>query len=86
MSIDQLARDLMPFIVVFVGLVAWHIRGEAKGLANEKALIELQKLVDKLESQLRALDSKIFDKLSYIERSLAKIEGKLSVDSEQQHS
>lgn len=85
MNIDQWVKDVVPFMVTFVAMVAWFIRLEAKGLANEKSLTEALKLIDKLDTQLRALDNRIVEKLSFIERSLSKIEGRLSIDNEQKH-
>lgn len=86
MIVDQWLRDLAPMMVTFVGMVAWFIRLEAKGLANEKGLVDAFKLLDKLDVQVRALDNKIVEKLSFIERSLAKIEGRLSIDNESKHN
>lgn len=45
-------------------------------------VIQLEKDMEKLESKHDALENKIFVKLSLIERSLAKIEGRLSLDND----
>jgi len=67
------------------GIMAWFIRLEAKGLANEKAQVDTAKSLDKLDVKVEALDNRIVEKLSYIERSLAKIEGRLSIDNDKQN-
>lgn len=86
MNVDQIIKDILPVLVLLGTCLAWFIRLEARCLANDKGLVECQKINDKLETQVRALDNRIVEKLSYIERSLAKIEGRLSIDNEQKHN
>lgn len=72
MPVDHLG-DVVTIGVLVIGLVVWLIRLEGKANYNEKA-------IEKLEVKHEALDSKIVDKLSVIEKSLAKIEGRLSIE------
>lgn len=65
-------------VSLVVALIVWLIRLEGKANTNEKA-------IEKLEVKHDALDSKIVDKLSVIEKSLAKIEGRLSIENEAQN-
>lgn len=85
MNLDQWFKDLIPVTATLIGMVAWFIRLEAKVLANDKSQNDCEKNVDKLDVQLRALDNRIVEKLSFIERSLAKIEGRLSLSNDQNH-
>lgn len=82
MEVDQWLRDVIPIGVTFIAMIAWFIRLESKVLSNEKSVIECERLSEKLDVQLRALDNKIVEKLSFIERSLAKIEGRLSLNND----
>lgn len=86
MSVD-LHPNVDSFIelgVLVVGVVVWLIRLEGK-IKNNSDKIEAVETnhtreIDKLEIRQEALENKIFDKLSVIEKSLAKIEGRLSIE------
>lgn len=82
MTLDPWIHELIPFILACAGAISWFIRLEAKVLSTDKAQVDLEKTVDKLDTLLRELDNRIVEKLSFIERSLAKIEGRLSIDTE----
>lgn len=56
----------------FIAVVVWLIRLEGKANYTERA-------VEKLEVKHDALDNKIVDKLSEIEKSLAKIQGRMGI-------
>ena len=62
------------FLLAGVGVIVWLIRLEGKAIYNEKGLA-------KLEVKHEALDNKIVDKLSNVEKSLAKIEGYLQIET-----
>ncbi len=85
MTLEPWVHELIPFVIMLGGIMAWFIRLEAKGLANEKAQVDTAKSLDKLDVKVEALDNRIVEKLSYIERSLAKIEGRLSIDNDKQN-
>lgn len=82
MTFEPWIQELIPLSTVIIGFIAWNIRHEARTLANEKAISEASRGLDKLDSKVEALDNRIVEKLSFIERSLAKIEGRLSIDHE----
>jgi hypothetical protein len=63
-----------------IGIV-WLVRLEGRVFSAHEKAIDLYNRVQKLDEKHDALDSKIMDKLSYIERSLSKIEGRLSIDT-----
>lgn len=71
--------EILSGLTVIVGLVVWLIRLE--GRVNFA-----QNLVNKLEVRHESLDNKIVNKLSDIEKALAKIEGRLSIENEQNRS
>ncbi len=71
----QFARDVLPIAMPIVGVVVWLIRLEGKTNYAAKGL-------DKLETKHDALESKIVDKLSIIEKSISKIEGLLSIENQ----
>lgn len=83
-------QDWAAVGIPILGGIIWAIRLEGKIDMHEDAIKEiktqhiadLKKEVEKLEIRHNALDSKIVDKLSVIEKSLAKIEGRLSIEAE----
>lgn len=66
--------------VAGVGLVVWLVRLEGKVLANERANVETQKDVDALRIEHNSLNHQTVKQLSEIRESLARIEGRLSVE------
>lgn len=84
MSPSEIPQFIYYSIGVFlfiVGAIAWLLRLENKvGNAHEKGN-KLEADHKALEVKIDATESKIFEKLSIIERSLAKIEGRLSVET-----
>lgn len=74
-------RALYPIAAAFVGLVVWSIRLEGKVKANEKANEQTQRDVDALRTKHEALDSKVIEELTRIREALARIEGRLSVET-----
>ena len=68
---------------ILVTIVAWLIRLEGRVGYGEKLTKANEKSLDELRAKHEALDSKIVEKLSNVERSLAKIEGRLSINNEQ---
>jgi hypothetical protein len=75
MPLDHLG-DAITFGALVIGHIVWLIRLEGKTNYNERA-------IEKLEVKHDALDNKIVEKLSVIEKSLAKIEGRLSIEAEE---
>ena len=71
----QFMRDVFPIGMPVIGLVVWLIRLEGKTNYAARGL-------EKLETRHEALESKIVEKLSVIEKSIAKIEGWLSIENQ----
>lgn len=71
LSFEQIV-SLFGIAVVLVGFIVWLIRLEGKTNYNER-------MIEKLEIKHDALDNKIVEKLSVIEKSLAKIEGRIGI-------
>jgi len=65
------------FFLACVGLMIWLVRLEGKLRYTEDSLT-------KLEVKHDALDNKIVEKLSLIEKSLARLEGRLNVTSKEE--
>lgn len=86
MPMDHLG-DALTIGVLVVGFIVWLIRLEGIAQQNRERIVEVDakssKAIEKLEVKHEALDSKIVDKLSVIEKSLAKIEGRLSIEHEE---
>ena len=59
------------------GIVVWFLRLEGRVKALEKQDEMQTKLIDSASVKAQALETKVFDKLSLIETTLARIEGKL---------
>lgn len=65
------------FFLAAIAALIWLVRLEGKMSNTKESLKEL-----KIKHE--ALDSKIIDKLSLIEQSLARLEGRLSVTSKEE--
>lgn len=70
----ELLNTAWLIIAGIVSGIVWLIRLEGKIKYNEQTLMELK-------VKHEALDSKIVDKLSLIEKTIARIEGLLSRDN-----
>ena len=81
MSVENFTIELSACATVLVLGIVWFVRLESKVLNSEKTLLDTQKIIDKLELRIETLDNRIFEKLSYIERSLENIKGRLSIES-----
>lgn len=66
----QITIDPIQAIIVITSLVAWFARLEFKTSSNEKE-------IDKIIQNHDGLEQKILDKISIVEQSLARIEGRL---------
>jgi len=79
-------KELIGILSFFLVGITWLFRLEARvNRANEKVeSLEKKQEHDILgvESKADAFESKIMDKLSIIEKSLAKIEGRLSIETQ----
>lgn len=73
---------LWPVFASALGFVAWLIRLESKVMVLEKDITEKNQQIDRLDIKIGAIEGKIIEKLSMIEKSLAKIEGRLSVEND----
>jgi hypothetical protein len=76
----NLSFELTGIVTLAVIGIVWLVRLEAQGNWNKEKIKEAIEKIAKLEEKHEALENKIVDKLSFIERSLAKIEGRLSID------
>lgn len=71
----QLTIDPFQAIVVITSLVAWFARLEFKTSSNEKQ-------IDKIITNHDSLEQKVLEKLSVVEKTLARIEGRLQIEGE----
>lgn len=69
----QITIDPIQAVIVITSLVAWFARLEFKTSANEKQ-------IDKMVTNHDNLESKLLEKLSVVEQSLARIEGRLQIE------
>ena len=74
--------ELTTIISMTVFVVLWLGRIQYLALTNQERIKELVERVLRIEEKHDELDSRIMDKLSFIERSLAKIEGRLISEKE----
>ena len=70
-----------PIFVTGVAALVWLVRLEGKVGANERGIDRLNDWSHLMEEKHANLDSKIVNQLSEIKQSLARLEGKLGVDS-----
>jgi len=77
-GMPQLDAGLVAIIGMFISLVAWATRLEAKNNMNADNIARQDKRQDAHEEKLSELDGRVFEKLSVIERMVATIEGRLS--------
>ena len=67
--------DPIQAVIVITSLVAWFARLEFKTSSNEKH-------IEKMIADHDNLESKLMEKLSIVEQSLARIEGRLQIEKE----
>lgn len=77
--------EMITAATALIVVVSWLIRLEGRVTYGEKLSHANEKSLDELRAKHEALDSKIVEKLSNVERSLAKIEGRLSIDNDKSH-
>jgi len=75
--------ELVTFVSALILGIIWLIRLEGKVSYGETMQKELSGEIKDLRTKHEALDSRIVDKLSNVEKSLAKIEGRLSINKGQ---
>lgn len=66
----QALNSYWPFLTAFISLIVWSVRLEGKVAFAQKEISELKIKHDSLDSQL-------VEKISTIEKTLARIEGRL---------
>lgn len=69
--------ELTSLIICGIGALVWLVRLEGRVLGVSEKMKDLTSQVTNQEKKHEALDNRIMEKLSFIERSLAKIEGQL---------
>ena len=74
----NLPLDLTGFILSGTAALIWLVRLEGRLITALEKVKDLSSQVSNQEKKHEALDNKIMEKLSFIERSLAKIEGQLN--------
>lgn len=72
---------IIAAITAAVVAIAWLVRLEYLGKTNTRDIETLNLRVITLEAKHDALDSKVVDQLTEIKISLAKIEGKLGIET-----
>lgn len=72
---------ILTAVCLFVGVVVWFARLEGRINNCEQRNDDLKDDITDLRSKHEALDNRIVDKLSNVEKSLAKIEGRLSINN-----
>lgn len=77
MNLELDTQSLLYIFTSLIGCVIWFVRLEGLSKFNYRMIEELHTEITELRVKHEALDSKIVDKLSVIERSLAKIEGRI---------
>jgi hypothetical protein len=70
--------ELWPIIFPIILSIVWMIRLEGKTNYNLKLTEQNERSLDELRIKHENLDSKVVEKLSGIEKSLARVEGFLS--------
>jgi hypothetical protein len=75
--------ELTSLIIFGIGGLVWLVRLEGKVLGASEKIKDLTAQVVNQEKKHDALDNRIMEKLSFIERSLAKIEGQLNYKERQ---
>ena len=74
---------MMSVVSGVVGVIVWLVRLEASSNQTRDRHKDLLEKLVRLEQKYEALDTRIVEKLSVIEKSLAKIEGRLSLSVKQ---
>lgn len=80
----QVSVELTAALLIMVGAIVWLIRLEAKVLAMNDKGKELANQIAKVEEKHDALDNRIVEKLSFIERSLARLEGRFLTNTDKE--
>lgn len=73
-------KVLWPVLLGGIGFIVWLVRLEGKIEANKTANQETQKDVDALRIEHNTLNHQTVKQLAEIRESLARIEGRLSVE------
>lgn len=81
MTITIGLAELLTVVGALSIALIWLIRLEGKVAFTEKMQAEQSGEVKELRTKHEQLDSKIVEKLSNVEKSLAKIEGRLSINN-----
>lgn len=76
-GLPQIDSGLVSLGIALVGTIVWFTRLESKGAQNASDIEKGDKRHEALEHKVELLDNRMMEKLSNIEKILAKIEGKL---------
>jgi hypothetical protein len=77
--------DISQLIGGLICAIVWFVRLEGKVLAEQEKNKELFSKIAKVEEKHDALDNRIVEKLSYIERSLARLEGRFLTNTDKEN-
>jgi hypothetical protein len=83
MPID--VTSIVTIAVTVGGMVVWFIRLEGRVNYNEKITLSHDGQLAEQRQRIQAFDDKIVDKLSEIEKSLARLEGRFQIDQEKKN-
>lgn len=81
----ELGSIIAASIVVFLtfgGCIIWNIRLEGRVNYCEKTISRQDTTITELWTRITNFDSKVVEKLSKIEISLARLEGKMQIDND----
>lgn len=81
MTFNMTFGDLLVVIGFFVTSAIMFARVDGRVSGHDNRLNDFSDSLKELRSKHEALDNKIVDKLSNVEKSLAKIEGRLSIQN-----
>jgi len=79
MTFNMSFGDLLVVIGFFVTSAVMFARVDGRVTGHDKLFEAFAESLKELRTKHEALDNKIVDKLSNVEKSLAKIEGRLSI-------
>jgi hypothetical protein len=74
--------EYFPLVLSILGGVVWLLRLEGRQNMSEKLISNAQIDIDTLRVKHEALDSKVLEKISQIQQTVARIEGMLEARNE----
>jgi hypothetical protein len=81
----NLSVELTTVLGGLLFAIVWFVRLEAQVMAQKDKTKEMSDKIAKVEEKHDALDNRIVEKLSYIERSLARLEGRFLTNTDKEN-